>query len=112
MHKSDEVVEVGGAAFGPPADVMDLQVGVSAAGCGAFVALAGQHGTALTKSGQPVSASDVEDFVVAGPDRCEVDRAGQVVEQLGADGPEPGELGWCVTGGVDDDRQMWADTFV
>ncbi len=91
---------------------MDLQVGATAAGCGAFVALAGQHGTALTKSRQPVGAPDVEDLVVAGADGCDVDRAGQVVEQFGADGPEPGELGWCVTGGVEDDRQMWADTFV
>ena len=50
--QADEVVEVGTATFGPPGDVVDLQMGIAAAGCGALAALSGDDGVALFHGGE------------------------------------------------------------
>ena len=60
--ESDEEVEVGGSAEGPEDRVVDLQMGVVAAGCGADTVLAGDHSTALQQVGLVLGGAGVEDL--------------------------------------------------
>ena len=103
----DHVVEIGVASARPPRDVVDLQVGVVATRCGALAALLRDDRTTLLPVGVTLGAADVQDpcllqLAAGGDDGSEVGQAAQVVEQLGADGSEPGEPGRRAMG-VDDD---------